>query len=204
MQIGPIPLNRHNFKLVVALAIPVLIGSIFLYSQNLANQEVAKYRAEQKINPTASRISVKNYELKEVDGANHLRWHLTATSGILGENGKEVDLTNVKVEYFNGPVVRMCLIAPSGQANEETRYVKLLGSGQQKVQAKGDGGKVSLTAFSVELMKNNHFLASGDVNIEWPGVAKVWSDTASGKVNLSDCKEFKLSGNTRALVYIRS
>ena len=81
---------------------------------------------EIKNNPLSSGINVTNYELKEVDDFNNIKWQLVAKKGSLAENNKDVELDNVTVRYFDGPNVKMSITAPVGHANQDTKYVKLL------------------------------------------------------------------------------
>jgi len=198
-----IPLNKGTLKLGIALSVPVVVGLIFMYSQQEADRIYEEMDKEQKAHPTAKRMGLTNYQLKEVDDNNHVRWQLSAESGEMSDNHQEAELKKVKVEYFDGPTLKMRLIAPFGTANENTKYVKLTGEPGQKVSAQGEEGKAKLEADTVELTKNNQFLASGGVNIEWPEVAKVNGDSASGTIDLSDFKDFKITGNTHALIVVK-
>lgn len=195
--------NSHNMKLAAALSVPVLVACLFAYSQRQADVLVKEYADEQKAHPTAERMMLKNYLLKEVDDSNHIRWQLSAQEGTVEDNHQIVSLKGVKVEYFDGPTLKMCLVAPLGTANESTKYVKLSADGPTKVSMSGEAGKASLYAQTVELTKKNQFLASGGVNIEWPKVAKVEGDTCSGTIDLNDFKNFKIVGNTHALIGVQ-
>lgn len=202
MSIGSIVLNRNIFKFALALAIPAGIGYIFWYSQDQANKEVEQYKAEQKNRGEVKQeVVIKNYALKEIDDLNRVRWQLVAATGTLKENGKDVEMTDVKVEYFD-PItkeLKMRMVAPYGTGDQSTKYVKLMSKGHQKVVAEGQGGKSKLTSTTVELIKKDQFLATGGVNIDWPGVAKVSGDSATGGTNLSGGpKNFKVMGNTHA------
>jgi len=203
MSIAQAIFSKGTIKLIVALGIPVGIAWLFVYSQQQANVEVTKYKQEQKEHPTAERITVNNYSIKEVDDANRIRWQLVARKGIVGQSNQEVELQEVKVEYFDGPVLKARLIAPAGMAQESTRYVKLQGSPREKVIAEGQEGKAKLEAPLVELTKKNQFRASGGVTIEWPGVAKVTGSSASGTIDLADMRHFKIVGNTHAEIVVK-
>lgn len=201
MSIGSIVQIRNILKFVVALAIPSTIGYFFWYSQQQANIEVEKYKKEQKDKPISEQLVIKNYAMKEIDDANRVRWQLIAATGTLKENGKDVEMTDVKVEYFdaNTRELKMRLQAPFGMGDQSTKYVKLMSKNGKKVVAEGQGGKTKFTSNTVELIKKDQFLATGGVNIDWPGVAKVSGDSATGATNLSGGpKNFKVIGNTHA------
>lgn len=195
--------NRGTLKLVLALTIPILIVWAFIYSQHQANEEVKKFKAEQKTNPTANQITVSNYELKEVDDSNHIRWQLLAAEGVADQSNQGVMLKDVKVEYFDGPTVKMRLRAPQGLAHEANRYVKLSGCAADPVLAEGEAGKSRLGAQVVELTKKNQFAASGGVTIVWPEVAKVTGLSASGTIDGSDLRNLKIVGNTHAEIVVK-
>ncbi len=194
--------NRSNIKLFVALAIPVGIIWLFVYSQQQAVVEEQKYREEQRIHPNAETVAVNNYSLKEVDDANHLRWQLLAKRGVVGTSGRTVVLQEVSVSYFDQGKLKMHLFAPTGDADEETRYVKLTSAEGKRVTAEGEDGKAKLEAQTVELMKKNQFKATGGVIIEWPEVAKVTGDRASGIIDAANLKNLKLAGNTHAVISV--
>jgi hypothetical protein len=206
MSVGSVVLNRSVWKLIVALAIPGGIAWFFFYSQQQANMEVEKYKAEQKAHPMSEELVIKNYAMKEIDDANRIRWQLMADTGKLKSNGKDVELTNVKVEYYdaNTRELKMRLSAPFGSADQQTKYVKLQARKGERVVAEGQGGKSKFNAQTVELIKKNQFLASGGVIIDWPGVAKVSGDSASGTTDLaSGPKNFKVVGNTHAEIVMK-
>jgi hypothetical protein len=194
--------NRATLKLVVALSIPALIACFFMYSQHAAKLEVEAYKKEQRENPTIDALVVKDYTLKEVDGTNRVRWSLISKQGKLNPETKYVELDDVTVEYYDGKLLKARIHAPRGEADEATRNVKMLSVDKRLVVAEGDGGKNRFQAKQVELNRNNQFLATGGVIIEYPGVAKVTGDSASGKVDLSGPKNFKIVGNTHALITV--
>jgi hypothetical protein len=196
----PSVINRSTIKLAVALAVPGLITWLFIYAQQMANQEVKEYKVEQKNDPSADRVTLDNYVLKEVDDQNKVRWQLVSKKGSMDPTTQEVTLDEVKVRYYKGDDVSMTLDAPAGIANEGTRYIRLNGTKNRKVIAEGEGGKAKLTANVVELTKKNQFKATGGVNIEWPKVAKVSGDEAEGDINITNLSNFKISGNTHALI----
>lgn len=197
--------NKGTIKLLVALAIPAAITWVFLYAQQEANREVEEYKQEQKDNPTTERVTVNNYELKEVDDANRIRWQLVAAEGILDQNSQQVMLKDVKVEYYDPTTreLKMRLIAPAGEAHESNRYVKLSGGPGGKVIAEGQGGKARLESKTVELTKKNRFTATGGVNIILPEVAKVQGDRAEGTFDSADLSNFKIVGNTHAEITVK-
>lgn len=194
--------NRGNIKLIVALAIPIGIIWLFIYAQQQAVIEEQKYREEQKVNPTTDSVIVNNYSLKEVDDNNQVRWRLVAKQGVVKPSGHEVSLKEVVVEYFDGKKLKMRLASPVGEAVEATRYVKLAGADGKRVVAEGEDGKARLDAQAVELMKKNQFAASGGVNIEWPGVAKVTGNSATGTIDVGSLKNLKIVGNTHAVITV--
>jgi len=198
---GILPRIKGLLKILLALAIPAGITSFFIYSQKQADIEVAKYQQMQKDNPNTDRITVDNYELKEVDDSNHIRWQLIALKGVMMPTGKDVQLKQVKVEYFDGKKLKMRIVAPIGLANENTKYIKLDSSDGQRVVAEGEEGKARMEAAKIELKEKNQFFATGGVNILWPGVAKVTGNTASGILEKgAEMKNLKIVGNTHALI----
>lgn len=194
--------SRSTLKWIVALSIPCLIAWFFIYSQHAAKVEVEAYKKEQKENPTVDALVVKDYTLKEVDGTNQIRWSLVSKQGKLNPETKHVELDDVTVEYYDGKVLKARIHAPRGEADEATRNVKMMSVEKRLVMAEGDGGKNRFQAKQVELNRNNQFLATGGVIIEYPGVARVTGDSASGKVDLSGPKNFKIIGNTHALITV--
>lgn len=152
MQLSSV-INRSTIKLLVALAVPAGITWLFMYAQQMANQEVKEYKVEQSKDPTADRVTLVNYQLKEVDDQNKMRWQLVSKEGSMDPTTQEVTLKEVKVRYFKGDDVEMTLDAPAGIANEGTRYIRLNGNKNRKVIAEGEGGKAKLTANVVELTK---------------------------------------------------
>jgi lipopolysaccharide export system protein LptC len=200
MSVAQAIFNRGNIKFLAALAIPLGIGWLFVYSQKEADIEVAKYKHDQAVKPNTDRVVVDNYTLKEVNDDNQVKWQLLAEKGVVEPDGHEVNLTGVVVEFFEGPELKMRLTAPVGLAIESTKFVKLSAKNGKKVAALGEGGKATLSAETVELKEKNKFLATGGVTIEWPGVAKVTGNSATGAVNVSDLKNFKIMGNTHAVI----
>lgn len=186
---------------MVALAIPLGIYMFFHYSQEEADRQVKEYEASKKDHPDSSKITVDNYELKEVDDTNQLRWQLLAHQGIMEPVTKDVDLHEVMVSYYDKKKLKMRISAPVGVANERSRLVVLDAAGKQRVIAEGEDGKAHMEAAKVELKGKNNFVATGGVNITWPGVAKVTGNTATGSLEKSaELKNFKIVGNTHALI----
>jgi hypothetical protein len=201
MSVGSMVINKSIWKFALALAIPGSIAWFFFYSQQQANLEVEKYQKEQKAHPSSEELVINNYAMKEIDDLNRLRWQLVAATGVLKENGKDVELTDVKVEYFDPltKALKMRLTAPFGTADQQTKYVKMVAQKGKPVTAEGEGGKTKFTCQTVELIKKNQFLASGGVIIDMPGIAKVSGDSATGATDLSSGpKNFKVVGNTHA------
>jgi hypothetical protein len=100
--------------------------------------------------------------------------------------------------------MKMRMIAPYGTANQTTKFVKLKGDKGQPVVAEGDGGKSKFECGYMELTKKNQFVASGGVIIDWPGVAKVSANSATGSTQMAEGpKDLKLIGNTHAQIAVR-
>ena len=199
-------INRGSIKLLVAIAIPVGIAYMFYSSQQAAKQEMAAYQAEQKQNPTSDSVVIKNYAMKEVDDSNHPRWQLIAGKGTILPDHQNVSLEDVNVEYYDKGTkeIKMKLIAPSGFANESSRFVRLTGVKGRPVVCESNGGKAKFECGAMELTKNDKFQASGGVIIIWPGVAKVSGNSASGSLNLGDSpKDMKVVGNTHAEISMK-
>ena len=192
--------GKNSRKIIGALAIPAILVSFWTYAQNEANQQVKEFNASQKVNPNTDETIVKNYELKEVDDQNQVRWLLAADQGVMEPVSHDVNLTQVHVDYMDGKILKMRLSAPLGHTNENTRLIKLSASGNKLVEATGEAGKVKLTAAKIELNKKNQFQATGGVNIIWPGVAKVIGDLAAGVLASGDLNNVKIIGNTHALI----
>jgi hypothetical protein len=191
---------RGIIKWIVAVSIPVVIFYLLYSAQHMADQKIADFQKEKTDNPDAINTTVSNYELKEVDDSNTVKWHLTAKEGIMTAS-KDVDLSDVCVEYFDGTKLKMRMSAPKGMANENTRLVHLLSDSKTHVICEGEEGKSRLEASKVELNKKNEFLASGGVNILWPGVAKVTGDHASGHLDKgAQLENIKIMGNTHSFM----
>lgn len=187
------------FKLVLALSILGGIVGLLWYAQYQAKIEQDAYDREKKEHPTASQISLDKYELKEVDDQNRLRWKLTANSGVF-EKDNNVRLTGINVQYFDGDVVKMEVVAPRGTANQTEKTVNLESDPKTRVMAKGQEGKSSMETNKLKLTKKNQFEATGGVNIVWSGVAKVTGDRATGSFGKADLEDLKIIGNTHAII----
>jgi len=195
--------NKGNLRIVGALAIPVAFILFWFHAQREASMEVKEFKEAQRVHPNTDQTVVKNYELKEVDDSNQLRWLLAANQGVMEPVSRDVSLKEVHVDYYDGKTLKMRLKAPVGQANELTRKVELNCADGKKVVAEGEGGKAKLEAAKVELTKKNQFQATGGVNIVWPGVAKVSGNKAEGSLASTDLKNLTIMGNTHALIGLR-
>jgi LPS export ABC transporter protein LptC len=192
---------RDVFKLLLALSIPAILVGGFFYAQNQANKEVADYKEFKKEHPPAEAITIDNYQLKEVDDSNQMRWQLQAKQGTMAPDTKDVDLNQVLVQYFDQGKVKMSLTAPKGIANETTKLVKLMAKGGKQVLATGEDGKAQMNADKVELKEKNKFVATGGVTILYPGVAKVTGATVIGSLEKSaELKNFTIKGGTHAMI----
>lgn len=191
---------RNIIKFVGAAAIPLGIWGLFNWSIHRADEDLKAHDVEIKEHPLTGKTTVNQYELKEIDGTNHIKWRLTATQGVFGseKQNREVFLDNVKMEYFDGDVVKMKMTAPKGVANEDTKIVNLVADGKERVIA--DGSKGRMEASQVVLTKRNQFSATGNVNILLPGVAKVHGNQAIGALEKdASLQNFKIIGNTHAI-----
>lgn len=196
-----IPQKLRGFlKFVLAVSIPCGLVGLVYYAQKEATVQSEEYDKNQKERPMADKITIDNYALKEVDENNQIRWQLTAKTGVLEPSNKDVNLTDIKVEYFNGKTLKMRIVAPIGTTNEVTHIVQLLsGDKGGRVICEGDEGKSRMEADKVELNKKNQFTATGGVNIVWPGVAKVSGKVATGTMG-KKMDNIKISGNTHATI----
>ncbi len=192
--------SLYSSKIIGALAIPTIIIAFWFYAQNEANQQVKEFNAAQKIRPNTDETVINNYELKEVDDSNQVRWLLAAKTGAMQAISHNVNLTDVHVDYMDGKVVKMRVSAPIGHTNDVTRLVQLIGANNRPVTALGEEGKVKLEAQKVELDKKNQFQATGNVNIVWAKTARVIGDMASGSLGGDDLTNVKLIGHTHALI----
>ena len=188
------------FKLVLALAIAGSIVGLLWYAQWQAKTLTEEHAKELKENPGTENTTLENYELKEVDADNHLRWILTAATGVVDSATRDVTLTKISVKYIDGPKVKMEVLAPMGKTNDKAQTVTLTATPQQKVIAKGEEGKSSLETQKLELNKKNQFTATGGVNIVMTGVAKVTGDRATGKFAKSELESLIIRGNTHSII----
>ncbi len=192
---------RGFIKFVVALAIPALLIYFWISAQKMADIQVKDFKEEKSLHPDQTATTVTNYELKEVDDANTVKWHLQAKGGTMKADTKDVALVEVKVEYFDGPKLKMRMSAPTGLANETTRLVSLTSDDKSHVICEGEEGKSRLEASEVNLDKENKFIARGGVNILWPGVAKVTGDTCTGHLDKgAQFENIKIVGNTHSFM----
>ena len=106
--------NRGFIKFIAALAIPGGIIWWFISAQQQANQEVEQYKKEQQEHPTSQNVVIDNYELKEVDDHNQIRWQLKAKRGTIETKSQVVLLEHIRIEYYDGPALKMRLTAPTG------------------------------------------------------------------------------------------
>lgn len=188
------------FKLVLALAIAGSIVGLLWYAQWQAKTLTEEHAKELKENPGTENTTLENYELKEVDADNNLRWILTAATGVVDSATRDVTLTKISVKYMDGPKIKMEVVAPMGKTNDKAQTVTLTATPQQKVIAKGEEGKSSLETQKLELNKKNQFTATGGVNIVMTGVAKVTGDRATGKFAKSELESLIIRGNTHAII----
>jgi hypothetical protein len=188
------------FKLVLALSILGSIVGLLVFAQYTAKVEQDKYEKERKLHPTAEKITIDNYELKEVDDFNHMKWRLQAKTAVLEPVTKDVVLTMINVQYFDEGKVKMNVIAPQGICNQITHAVKLKCEPKINVVAEAEEGKSRLETKSLELTKKNQFIATGGVNINMSGVAKVSGDMATGVFGKSELQDVKIVGNTRSII----
>lgn len=107
----------------LALGILGSIDGLLYYAQYQAKVEEEAFEKEKKAHPMSSNVVIDNYELKEVDDSNKIKWILAAKKGIMEADTKDVNLTGVHMNYFDGDVVKMKVIAPLGVANDKTHKV---------------------------------------------------------------------------------
>jgi lipopolysaccharide export system protein LptC len=187
------------FKLILALSILGTIVGLMFYAQNMANRIEKEAEEQRRLNPTAVTTSIDNYELKEIDDANHIRWILRAKRAVL-EKDRKFSLDSIDMRYFDDGKEKMHLIAPIGMADEASRQIQLDSNDKQKVIAMGQEGKSRLETSKLELTKKNQFKATGGVNIDWTGVAKVTGNYATGVLGKADLEDLKIIGNTHAVI----
>ncbi len=193
-------LKSDWFKLVLALGILGSIVGLLFYAQYESKVEQEQYEKDRKLHPMAEKITIDNYELKEVDDFNHMKWRLHAKTAVLEPVSKDVVLTMINVEYFDEGKVKMTVIAPHGVCNQVTHVVKLKCGPNINVVAMAEEGKSRLETKDLELTKKNQFIATGGVNINMSGVAKVTGDKATGVFGKSELQDVKITGNTRSII----
>jgi len=191
---------RNTVKFVGALAIPTLIIGFYLHAKKNADDTYNNTKGE--IRAKKQEINVQNYELKEVDDNNNLKWELIANEGTTADN-KKYDVTGVHMKYFDGPNVKMSVTAPVGKVDTETRFITLNSQKGTRVKGEGDAGKSIFESETVELDKNNKFFATGGVTIEWVDSAKVTGREARGKLDKNGLQDVKVYGHTHALIAIK-
>ncbi len=163
--------------------------------------QLADYQVNQKEHPAADAMSVENYEMKEIDATNQVKWHLQAAHGKMIPDTRDVDMKRVTMKCYEGDKVKLAFTAPSGVANEVTHLVTLDSDAKELVHCEGANGSAKISSRQVELKKNNQFTATGGVTIVYPGVAKVTGNEMVGSLEKSaDLKNFKITGNTHTLL----
>ena len=194
--------NQAVYKVLLALAIPVLICGGWLFSLRQSDILIKEQTKEMQAHTTVEKTTVDNYSLKEIDDTNQIKWELVAKRGIMAADGsKDVWLDHVTLRYYDGKVLKMSITAPKGLANELTHIIVLDGDKTQRVVAENGVSHARLEASKVQLNKKNQFIASGGVNINMPGVAKVTGSICTGALEKdSELKNFKIIGNTHAII----
>ena len=194
--------NQSVYKVLIAMAIPALICGGWIFSLKSSDVLIKEQTKEMKEHPTVDKTTVDNYSLKEVDDTNTTKWDLIAKRGIMAADAsKDVWLDQVTLRYYDGKVLKMSITAPKGVANEVTHIVILDCDKTQRVVAENGVSHARLEASKVELNKKNQFVATGGVNINMPGVAKVTGNLCTGVLEKdSELKNFKIIGNTHAII----
>jgi lipopolysaccharide export system protein LptC len=194
--------NQSVYKVLLAMAIPALICGGWIFSLQSSDVLIKEQTKEMKEHPTVEKTTVDNYSLKEVDDTNTTKWDLIAKRGIMAADAsKDVWLDQVTLRYYDGKVLKMSITAPKGVANEVTHIVILDSDKTQRVVAENGVSHARLEASKVELNKKNQFVATGGVNINMPGVAKVTGNLCTGVLEKdSELKNFKIIGNTHAII----
>lgn len=195
-------MNKIKPFLKMLLALGILggiVGSIY-YAQIHADKEMKKFQESSKSSDPEDTITIDNYELKEVDDTNALKWILTAKKAILEPATRLVDLKDIEVKYYSGPKISLRLQSPLGKANEATKVVTLTSDDKAKVIGIGEENQTRLETKAMELRKKNEFVCTGGVNIDWPGVAKVTGNTAQGTISSSKMQNMLVKGNTHSIL----
>ena len=196
------PWVRNTVKFVGAVSIPAALIWGFLAAKQGADKEYESETKKMRERPTSQGTVTTDFQLKEVDDNNTLRWQLVAKKGKTADN-KTVDVEDVNVKYFDGPNVKMLISAPIGRVESQTRYVKMMSAKGHRVRGEGDNGKSVFEAETIELDKKNQFIATGGVIIEWTEVAKVTGNTARGNMDKGGIKNVKVIGNTHAVIAVK-
>lgn len=184
---------KNAIKFVVAISIPAFLVWAFKAAEENAERAVKETQKQLTDNPIQEGQATTNFELKELDDNMVTKWLLTAEKG-QAKNQKEYMLDKVKMKYFDEGNVKMAITAPKGQANMDTKWVKMESDSSSRVKAEGEGGKSKFEATTVVLEKKNQFLATGGVIIEWSEVAKVTGNSATGTVDKSGVKDVIVRG----------
>ncbi|MBZ0189602.1 MAG: LPS export ABC transporter periplasmic protein LptC [Candidatus Obscuribacterales bacterium] len=138
-------------KLCLALGIVAgLVGSIYLAKQSAEDQMKDFEKNKEQDGAMGSEITVKNYNLREVDGNNKLRWELNAASGVRNGKTADVDLTGIEVKYYNEGQVSFNLSAPVGKASELTHVIVLSSKDGKKVLGLGTEKQTRLETSEME------------------------------------------------------
>ncbi|MBX9567428.1 MAG: LPS export ABC transporter periplasmic protein LptC [Candidatus Obscuribacterales bacterium] len=185
---------KNAIKFVVAISIPAFLIWAFKTAEKNAEEAVKATQQQLNDNPIQEGTATTNFELKELDDNMVTKWLLTAEKGHANKNQKDYILDKVKMKYFDQGNVKMAITAPKGQANMDTKWVKMESDSTGRVKAEGEGGKSKFEATTVVLEKKNQFLATGGVIIEWSEVAKVTGNSATGTVDKSGVKDVIVRG----------
>lgn len=196
------PWVRSTIKWVGALLIPSVLIGFYYYAKTAADREYKETTKTIGKDKTATQTQVDNYELKEVDDNNQIKWDLSANSGTTSNN-TNYDLKGVHMKYYDGPNVKMSIAAPLGKVDSTTKFVTLNSQKGARVKGEGDGGKSVFESETVELDKNNKFFATGGVIIEWADSAKVTGNEARGKLDKNGLQDVKVYGHTHALIAVK-
>lgn len=190
---------KPALKLLLALGILMGLSGFIYYAQLEAEKQMDEFERTKDPKTMSNNIVVNDYQLKEVDANNQPRWHLQAKKGVRQPNTRLVDLENVEVKYYADGAVSLKLSAPIGQANEISRKIKLTSNKSGKVLGIGVEKQTRMETKEMVLTKKNQFLATGGVNIDWPGVAKVTGDKAEGIMSATKfIDHLIIRGNTHA------
>lgn len=196
------PWVKNTVKFLAAISIPVGLIWAFQAAKKGADEGYEQHIKTMNEHPTTEGTVTTDFQLKEVDDNNTLRWQLVAKKGSTLDN-KKVDIEDVNVKYFDGPNVKMLISAPVGRVDSQTRFVNLTSAKGHRVRGEGDNGKSVFEAETIELDKKNQFFATGGVIIEWSEVAKVTGREARGKIDKGGFQNVKVMGNTHAVIAVK-